>query len=343
VEHGLHETSVKDCLAPSHLPKIEQFHDVFFILTRYIDDNAPDEGSTVQELTNKVAMFVSKKTVLSIHRRLCPFIDKLKLNWDSKYSKSSIEHLTNSLMEYILLSYDKHLHNEEIIDRFEQLLFSHDKTVVKRLYLLKRRASVFKRMLRITKENLAKYIKLKKNNPIQGDLHPAIALCTEEDSPGMNENVGALRASSIIHTDHRVSTDAIIQHAAASLGIDPFSQDLLELADSLFYAADEFHEAIANLLNLHLALASHKTNELASILTTFSVFFIPPTFIAGVYGMNFDYMPELTWMPGYPVVISLMVLIMLVLYVWFVRRGFIHNRIASPFKFFGKKLKQHIN
>jgi len=90
VEHGLHETSVKDCLAPSHLPKIEHFHDVFFILTRYIDDNAPDEGSTVQELTNKVAMFVSKKTVLSIHRRLCPFIDKLKLNWDSKYSKSSI-------------------------------------------------------------------------------------------------------------------------------------------------------------------------------------------------------------------------------------------------------------
>jgi magnesium transporter len=56
------------------------------------------------------------------------------------------------------------------------------------------------------------------------------------------------------------------------------------------------------------------------ILTIFSAYFLPLTFIVGVYGMNFDFMPELGWKYGYPMVIGFMVLVFLLIYFWFRRK-----------------------
>jgi magnesium transporter len=56
------------------------------------------------------------------------------------------------------------------------------------------------------------------------------------------------------------------------------------------------------------------------ILTIFSAYFLPLTFIVGVYGMNFDFMPELGWKYGYPMVIGFMVLVFLLIYIWFRRK-----------------------
>jgi magnesium transporter len=58
-------------------------------------------------------------------------------------------------------------------------------------------------------------------------------------------------------------------------------------------------------------------------LTIISTIFIPLTFIAGVYGMNFQYMPELTWRMGYFTVLAVMLVIALLLVVWFRRRGWL--------------------
>jgi magnesium transporter len=52
-------------------------------------------------------------------------------------------------------------------------------------------------------------------------------------------------------------------------------------------------------MNLTLAMASHKMNEVMQVLTIISAIFIPPTLIAGIYGMNFQHMPELAWRHGY--------------------------------------------
>ncbi len=62
---------------------------------------------------------------------------------------------------------------------------------------------------------------------------------------------------------------------------------------AMHFYADELLEDVNNLLSIQLALASHRTNEVMRVLTVFSVFFLPLTFIVGVYGMNFEYMPEL--------------------------------------------------
>jgi magnesium transporter len=79
-------------------------------------------------------------------------------------------------------------------------------------------------------------------------------------------------------------------------------------------------EDVNNLMNIYLSLAAQKTNDVMKILTVFSVFFLPLTFIAGIYGMNFTYMPELKQHWGYPAVWLLMAAIVVTIYFWFKRK-----------------------
>ncbi|QIL76714.1 MULTISPECIES: CorA family divalent cation transporter [Hymenobacter] len=98
------------------------------------------------------------------------------------------------------------------------------------------------------------------------------------------------------------------------------TQDLQVKVETLYQQLDG---AATNLMNLYLSLSSQRTNEAMRVLTVFSAFFLPLTFIAGVYGMNFEYMPELTWKMGYPGAMAAMVFISVGIYFWFKRKGWI--------------------
>ncbi len=63
---------------------------------------------------------------------------------------------------------------------------------------------------------------------------------------------------------------------------------------------------ITELIEIHRANVNENTNRVMKTLTIFSAIFLPLTFIVGVYGMNFEYMPELGWKWGYPAILSLM-------------------------------------
>jgi magnesium transporter len=119
--------------------------------------------------------------------------------------------------------------------------------------------------------------------------------------------------------------DAVQKLVPASEPTAPLYQDLRENAESMHYYADELLEDVNNLLSIQLALASHRTNEVVRVLTVFSVFFLPLTFIVGVYGMNFHYMPELRERWGYPAVLAGMGLVTLSIYLWFRRRGWLRG------------------
>lgn len=103
----------------------------------------------------------------------------------------------------------------------------------------------------------------------------------------------------------------------------PLLQDLRENAESMHFYADELLEDINNLLAMQLSLAAHRTNEVIQVLTVFSAFFLPLTFIVGIYGMNFDFMPELDQRWGYPAVIGVMAFISLGIWYWFRKRGWL--------------------
>jgi magnesium transporter len=64
-------------------------------------------------------------------------------------------------------------------------------------------------------------------------------------------------------------------------------------------------------------------NAIIKIFSVAAVVFLPPTLIASIYGMNFEYMPELNWPFGYPLAIALMVLSAILPYVYFKRRGWL--------------------
>jgi magnesium transporter len=79
---------------------------------------------------------------------------------------------------------------------------------------------------------------------------------------------------------------------------------------------DALSENIHQLLNVYFSASSQRTNEIIRVLTIFSVFFLPLTFIVGVYGMNFKYMPEIGWKLGYPLAWVLMGVVTVIIFLW---------------------------
>ncbi|APC39723.1 CorA family divalent cation transporter [Clostridium estertheticum] len=73
-----------------------------------------------------------------------------------------------------------------------------------------------------------------------------------------------------------------------------------------------------------VSLNSHKMNTIMMILTVISSIFIPLTFIVGIYGMNFDYMPELHFRYSYFIIMSILLLIGIGMSCWFKRRGWLN-------------------
>lgn len=129
------------------------------------------------------------------------------------------------------------------------------------------------------------------------------------------------RKITVIRKMLRQTQDIVRILRAKSENYNPAFQDLKESIDEFLFLTEELTEDSNNLINIHISLASHKTNEVVKVLTLFSVFFLPITFIVGVYGMNFKFMPELEHPLGYPLVWLTMIMVVLTIYIWFRRKG----------------------
>ena len=90
---------------------------------------------------------------------------------------------------------------------------------------------------------------------------------------------------------------------------DIFLRDLYDHSIQVLETVETYREMVSGLIELYLSSLSNKMNQVMRVLTTMSTIFIPLTFIAGVYGMNFEYMPELKMKYGYFIVIGLMLII----------------------------------
>jgi magnesium transporter len=76
----------------------------------------------------------------------------------------------------------------------------------------------------------------------------------------------------------------------------------------------------ASLLETYLSSLSNRLNEIMKVLTIISTIFIPLTFITGIYGMNFDYMPELRSAWGYPTIITILLVAALTMLFYFKKK-----------------------
>ncbi|MDX2479103.1 MAG: magnesium/cobalt transporter CorA [Desulfuromusa sp.] len=85
-----------------------------------------------------------------------------------------------------------------------------------------------------------------------------------------------------------------------------YLRDLYDHSIQVLETLDSFRDTASGLIDLYMSSISHRMNEVMQVLTIMASLFIPLTFIAGIYGMNFEVMPELKWRWGYPLVWAFM-------------------------------------
>jgi magnesium transporter len=268
-KYGLHRTLVEDSLQPAHLPKYEQTDAVQFVILRAYADNIDKHADSIQEVTDKIAVFIKPDVIITIHRADYDFLARIKDSYVDTGLCSSPYDILQRVIEYVLATYEAPLAKViEEIDNFEPQVFleEHKKGMLKSFYYIKRRASAIDRVLDLTRvilDNLQKQL----STPELNDLK-----------------------------DSFVRLKTMSQH---------------------------IQDSLTSLLNIYLSLNSQRAGEVMRVLTLFSAFFMPLTFIVGIYGMNFQHMPELTSRWGYPAVLLAMVGVTVVIYTWFKRKGWL--------------------
>jgi magnesium transporter len=100
----------------------------------------------------------------------------------------------------------------------------------------------------------------------------------------------------------------------------PYFRDVYEHFVRVADLAETHREQLSNLLDAYWSVQSHRMNEIMKTLTLMSTIMLPLTFIAGVYGMNFSHMPELSWRYGYPAALALMLAVAGSIFAWFKHR-----------------------
>ncbi|MBI3134101.1 MAG: magnesium transporter CorA [Bacteroidetes bacterium] len=257
-DYSLDHALVADSMQHGHLPKIEVTEDYTFIILRGHTAAKNDEATTVGGLSNKIAFFIRKNQLITVHRAEFDFL----LNKEKAYKY--VDQLLLEIIADLVNSYTEPLRMQsEKMDEIEQIIFlkSQSKISVKDLYYQRTKARVCKKILQMMQSVL-------------NQLHISAS------------------QKMLLEDTRDTLTDTMLQY-------------------------DEIVENAQNLLNTYLSITSQKNNDVMRLLTIFSVFFLPLTFLAGIYGMNFDNMPELKTTYGYFVVLFVMVIISLLIYVWF--------------------------
>ncbi|TRO51783.1 magnesium/cobalt transporter CorA [Candidatus Bathyarchaeota archaeon] len=104
---------------------------------------------------------------------------------------------------------------------------------------------------------------------------------------------------------------------------DIFLRDLYDHTIQVIDAVETFRDMLSGMLDIYMSSVSNRMNEVMKVLTIIATVFLPLTLIAGIYGMNFRFMPELEWGWGYPFALLVMLMVGLVMLFYFRRRNWL--------------------
>ena len=116
---------------------------------------------------------------------------------------------------------------------------------------------------------------------------------------------------------------AAMQHSETRLiqpGTVIYLRDVYDHTVQIMDAIESMRDLLSGMLDVYLSVLSNRMNEIMKVLTVFASIFIPLTFLAGVYGMNFVYFPELQWRIGYLLFWMVCGLIALIMLLYFRRK-----------------------
>ena len=99
-----------------------------------------------------------------------------------------------------------------------------------------------------------------------------------------------------------------------------FLRDVYDHTVQVIDTIESLRDVLSGMLDLYLSTVSNRMNEVMKVLTIIATIFIPLTFIAGIYGMNFKFMPELEWRWSYPLLWLVLIVAFLLMILWFKRK-----------------------
>ena len=102
-----------------------------------------------------------------------------------------------------------------------------------------------------------------------------------------------------------------------------YLRDVYDHTIQVIDTVEDFRDILSSMVDIYLSSISFRMNEVMEVLTVIATIFIPLTFISGVYGMNFKYMPELNWRWGYPTVMFAMILLAVSMFIYFKKRKWV--------------------
>jgi magnesium transporter len=105
--------------------------------------------------------------------------------------------------------------------------------------------------------------------------------------------------------------------------LEPYYRDVYDHVLRATDFVDSLRDILSSVLEASLAVISNRLNEVMKSLTSWGAIILVPTLIAGIYGMNFRHMPELSWYIGYPLALALMLVSGVLLHRAFKRRGWL--------------------
>lgn len=266
-EYQLSPYLIRDCMEPGHLPKYDKIDNVHFLIFRYFSHNFHKRIASIQDLTNKIAIFYTQDFLITIHKSEIRFLESIRKKYIDTGDCSTVEDVVVKICWDVLESYNNPAQRlMEQVDFYENKIFlkKGTKDLLETLYYIKQQASMSNKILMMMFE-LVNHIYIN------------------------NTNEAALQ-------------DLRDQH----IKVQTFYSLVLE--------------DVSNLTSLYMSFSAQRTNEVVKVLTIFSVFFLPVTFISSIYGMNFTYMPELQQKWGYPVLLIVMAIITGCIYFYFKRK-----------------------
>lgn len=121
----------------------------------------------------------------------------------------------------------------------------------------------------------------------------------------------------LINGLQRVESDLITESTSIYL------RDVYDHTIQVIDSVEELRDILSSMVDIYLSSVSYRMNDVMKVLTVIATIFIPLTFIAGVYGMNFENMPELKWRWGYPVVMLGMTFVGVSMFIYFKKRRWV--------------------
>ena len=286
-EFELHELAVEDALEAHQRPKLERYGQTLFVVlrpARYLD--APEEVEF-----GEIHVFVGEDFVITVRHGEAPALGEVRerLEADPELLVRGPEAILYAIMDRVVDGYAPVVRGlENDIDEIEVEVFSGNPGVSRRTYELSREVIEFQRAVK----------------PLSGMLANLIA-------------------------------------GFEKYGVDPELQRYLrDVQDHTIGVAERvagFRDLLQNILSVNLTLvglqqseevkalseASIQQNDEVKKISAWAAILFAPTLVGTVYGMNFDHMPELHWIAGYPFALTLMLVVSVSLFLVFKRRGWL--------------------